>query len=140
MAQVRVRAVANVMGLRRGDTGDVETGSTHVDAMIDRGYLQILEYLPDIPEPRVPRAAAVQFAAPRSFGDAEVINLPEEVLTDAEPKPSTNRSRPSRARSTTRRRPTGDTGDAADAREGVSDGASGHGESAGAAPDGEAQQ
>lgn len=159
MAQVRVRAVANVMGLRRGDIGDVETGSVHVDAMINAGYLEVLEYMED-PEPRVAvvisgpvaeflnstapaveidRGAAKQFAQPNSFGDAEVVDLPDEVeVSDGKPRKA--RSRPSRARSAAKRGPAGDAGDGQDAREGVSDGSSGHGPDAGGAPDGEAVQ
>lgn len=128
------------MGLRRGDTGDVETGSVHVDTMINRGYLEILEYLPD-PEPRVPVVErAKQFAQPNSFGDAQVVELPDEVEVKSDGKPRKARSRPSRARSAAGRRPAGDAGDGSDAREGVSDSTSGHGEPAGSAPDGEAGQ
>jgi len=147
-----VRAVANVMGLRRGDTGDVETGSTHVDAMINAGYLEVLEYLPD-PEPRVPRAPAKQFAQPNSFGNAEVVNLPDLVPAKdgksgwVEPppdpkevdngKPRKARPRPSRSRSAAGRRSTGNDSDVADVQPGVGDGPGGHRPDAGGAPDGE---
>lgn len=140
MAQVRVRAVANVMGLRRGDTGDVETGSTHVDAMINAGYLEVLEYLED-PAPIVP-VAAKQFAQPNSFGNAEVVELPDavEVKTNGKNNKGSSRPRPSRSRSDAGRGSTGDAGDGADARQGVGDSASGHGEAPGGAPDAEAGQ
>lgn len=54
MPVLRVKAVANVMGLRRGDEGEVVTGEPFVDAMVNAGYLQVLETYPD-PEPRRPR-------------------------------------------------------------------------------------
>lgn len=153
MAQVRVRAVANVMGLRRGDVGDVETGSPHVDAMINRGYLEVLEYLPD-PEPVVPRAK--QFAPPKSFGAAKVVDpdfdkknwvapvggveeVPE-VKSSGKANSSKGRSRVSRPRSTAASRAAGNAGDDSDAGSGVSDGAGGHGEPAGTASDGSSDQ
>ena len=137
MVQVRVRAVANVMGLRRGDEGDVETGSAHIDAMINAGYLQVIEYLPD-PIPVVP---AARFAQPRSFGEAVEVPLLDEIplpvveeIKEVKPSGKTNssknRSRPSRSRSSAARRPAGDAGDGPDAQPSVGDGTSGHGEPA----------
>lgn len=54
MPVLRVKAVANIMGLRRGDEGEVVTGEPFVDAMVNAGYLQVLETYPD-PEPRRPK-------------------------------------------------------------------------------------
>lgn len=157
MVSVRVRAVANVMGLRRGDEGDVETGTAHIDAMINAGYLQVIDYLPD-PIPTVP---AARFAQPNSFGEAAVVELPdrlplagaeifekmvadtapavEVIEEEVKPRGKTNsskaRSRPSRSRSAATRRPTGDAGDGSDAQPGLGDGPGGHGEPASPAPD-----
>jgi hypothetical protein len=151
VVQVRVRAVANVMGLRRGDEGDVETGSAHIDAMINAGYLQVIEYLPD----PIPIVTAVQFAHPNSFGDAVVVETklgkfetppptkvePGSTLESEEVKPrgkansSKSRPRPSRSRSAAARRPAGDAGDGSDAQPSVGDRASGHGEPTGPASD-----
>lgn len=126
MATLRVRAVANVMGLRRGDEGDVETGSPQVDAMLERGYLQVLEYLPDPPEPVV-RAAAPQ--------------PPEEAPVDPKEKSSggkgkgSSRSRTSRPRSQAKRNKASDTGDSADTRSDKRPNSGGHGESESSEPD-----
>lgn len=144
MVSVRVRAVANVMGLRRGDEGDVETGTAHVDAMINAGYLQVLEYLPD-------PAPAAQFAQPNSFGEAKVIDPDfdkknwaapvggveeeKEVKPNGKAKSSKSRPRPSRARSAAARRSAGDAGDGSDAQPRVGDSAGGHGEPQGSSSD-----
>lgn len=125
MATLRVRAVANVMGLRRGDEGDVETGSPQVDAMLERGYLQVLGYLPD-PEPVV---------------EAREVELPEEVPAAPKEKSSggkgknSSRSRTSRPRSQAKRNKASDAGDSADTRSDERPDSGGHGESEGSEPD-----
>lgn len=153
MVQVRVRAVANVMGLRRGDEGDVETGSPHIDAMINAGYLQVIEYLPD-PLPTVPPMddlpkLAAQYASATKFQDATVVEtklggwvdppptvaevgatIEEEVKPRGKPISSQRKPRPSRSRSAAARRPAGDAGDGQDAQPSVGDSTSGHGEPA----------
>lgn len=150
MVQVRVRAVANVMGLRRGDEGDVETGSLQVDQMIERGYLEILEYLPDLPPPAEsggwvippptveeverelePRTRAVAPAQP----PAEVPPTPKEK-GNASKGTSSSKARTSRSRSKATRDSAGDTGDGADARSSKRTGSSGHGQPEG--PDADA--
>lgn len=141
MGQVRVRAVANVMGLRRGDEGDVETGGTHVDAMINAGYLEVIEYLPDpIPLAEPAPVEAVQFAHPNSFLRATVVGLPEEVTPPKEAsdgKRNSSKGKPaaSRRRSSAPRRPARNAGDDPDVRPSVGDSTSGHGEPTGSAPD-----
>lgn len=118
MATLRVRAVANVMGLRRGDEGDVETGSPQIDQMIERGYLQVLEYLPD-PEPVIePRTQAA----------------PKEKSSGGKGKGS-SRSRTSRPRSQAKRNSAGDAGDGADARSDKRPDPGEHGEPEGSKPD-----
>src|SRR5688500_9900746 len=136
------------MGLRRGDEGDVETGGTHVDAMINAGYLEVIEYLPD-PIPVAP------FAHPNSFSQAVVVELPPEIAKVLAPregegqvsiieeegtsggKRNSSKGKPaaSRRRSSAPRRPARNAGDDPDVRPSVSDGTSGHREPAGPAPD-----
>lgn len=62
MPVLRVKAVANVMGLRRGDEGEVVAGDTFVDAMVNAGYLKVLETYPD-PEPPRRRGRRRKFRA-----------------------------------------------------------------------------
>jgi hypothetical protein len=137
VGQVRVRAVANVMGLRRGDEGDVETGGVHVDAMINAGYLEVIEYLPD-PIPVAPFAYPnlpdLPAAKDGPSGWVEPAPDPEEVDNG---KRNSSKSKPaaSRRRSSAPRRPARNTGDGQDVQSSVSDSASGHGEPASPAPD-----
>lgn len=117
MVTARVRAVANVMGIRRGDEGDVELGHPLVDAMVNRGYLEVLGFPSPPPAPKT----APRKAAKKSGSNGK----------------SASRPRPSRSRSKAVGGPAGDAGNAADAREGLGTGPSADGKPAG--PDGDVQ-